>query len=386
MVNLLSVAFAKITWHNVILPKSLPIKYTLNGFANALLPFLGAFILKQKQLRNMAPGKNSRGDGRNLSNYCSTVPVAVFVAFCLVGIWIVMSSIVPVQDSVMQVSDTIIEVQNIANQTGLRQFEDKLGDIQEESARRDTQTPNSQSESNPENQDDQNETEKVFDTTAEDHQQEVIRDISGRKNDLEKGLGNKIEGSYQVEHVKETSDENKSDESLGDSELGTENSMGEVAQQDEIISETEEERIKQNPQSNMESHENSLASKEGTSIEASTKNGAWSTQAAKSWHDKKSQKSSISIDNSKYEWKLCNTTSGSDYIPCLDNLKAIRKLRSISHYQHRERHCPDEVPTCLVSLPKGYRSPIRWPKSREMVCSTKIGFKASCYLLLKFNN
>ncbi|KAL5061046.1 hypothetical protein RYX36_032650 [Vicia faba] len=46
----------------------------------------------------MALGKSSRGDGRNSSHYCSTVPVAVFVAFCLVGLWIAMSSIVLVQD------------------------------------------------------------------------------------------------------------------------------------------------------------------------------------------------------------------------------------------------------------------------------------------------
>lgn len=288
----------------------------------------------------MALVKNSRGgDGRNSSNYCSTVPVAVFVAFCLVGIWIAMSSIVPLQDSVMEVSETINEVKNIANQTGSRQYEDKIGDTPNESAMRDNLTPISQSENRSESA----ETEK----------------LDGQNDN------NQLRGSS------ETLDEIKSDKSLDDSKLGTENSVSEVSQQDE--GETKKEEIKENLQtntqdstgeSNMESLENS---KDETLIEAGTKNGTWLTQDSESQHDKDSQKSSISIDSSKYDWKLCNTTSGSEYIPCLDNLKAIKKLQSISHYEHRERHCPDEVSTCLVSLPEGYRSPIRWPKSREMI-------------------
>lgn len=285
----------------------------------------------------MALVKNSRGgDGRNSSNYCSTVPVAVFVAFCLVGIWIAMSSIVPLQGSVMEVSETINEVQNIANQTGSRQFEDKLGDTPDESAMRDNLTPKSQSENHSESV----ETEKLNDN-------------------------NQLRGSS------ETLDESKSDKSLDDGKLETENSVSEFTQQDE--GETKEEKIKKDlhsntnestGESNVESHE---TSKEETSIEARTENGTSSTQDAESQRDKELQKSSASIDSSAYDWKLCNTTSGSEYIPCLDNWKAIKKLRSISHYEHRERHCPDEVSTCLVSLPEGYRSPIRWPKSREMI-------------------
>lgn len=61
--------------------------------------------------------------------------------------------------------------------------------------------------------------------------------------------------------------------------------------------------------------------------------------------------------------------AGADYIPCLDNEKAIKKLRpeNFRRYEHRERHCPDEGPTCLVALPSGYRRPIEWPKSRDRV-------------------
>lgn len=73
------------------------------------------------------------------------------------------------------------------------------------------------------------------------------------------------------------------------------------------------------------------------------------------------------VDEDGYKWELCHVTAGPDYIPCLDNLQAIRKLPSTEHYEHRERHCPHEAPTCLVPLPEGYRQPIKWPRSRGQV-------------------
>ncbi|TKY74200.1 methyltransferase PMT24 [Spatholobus suberectus] len=152
----------------------------------------------------MALGKNSRGEGRKLSNYCSTVSVAVFVAFCLVGVWIVMSSIVPIQNSVIQVSETINDVKNVASDS--KQFEDRSGDLPEESTREDSQTNKSQSDSHPENQDDKKGIEKVSDDAAEENR-EVVRDNADEKNDLEKGPGNTIEENYQIRHVKPSTDE-----------------------------------------------------------------------------------------------------------------------------------------------------------------------------------
>ncbi|MCO5573987.1 hypothetical protein L7F22_027765 [Adiantum nelumboides] len=70
-----------------------------------------------------------------------------------------------------------------------------------------------------------------------------------------------------------------------------------------------------------------------------------------------------------YKWKICNWDSAMDYIPCLDNKNAIKRLPSRRRFQHRERHCPDadQFPMCLVPLPKGYKVPIRWPRSRDEV-------------------
>ncbi|KAL9257290.1 E3 ubiquitin-protein ligase RGLG3-like protein [Drosera capensis] len=101
--------------------------------------------------------------------------------------------------------------------------------------------------------------------------------------------------------------------------------------------------------------------------ETSTQTGFWSTQAAESQNEKKAQAPSGSEEQGGHSWKLCGTTAGPDFIPCLDNVFGIRRLRTTKHYEHRERHCPEEPPTCLVPLPEGYRRQIKWPTSRERI-------------------
>uniref|UniRef100_A0A1J3EQW9 Methyltransferase n=1 Tax=Noccaea caerulescens TaxID=107243 RepID=A0A1J3EQW9_NOCCA len=58
-----------------------------------------------------------------------------------------------------------------------------------------------------------------------------------------------------------------------------------------------------------------------------------------------------------------------EYIPCLDNTDAIKKLKSTERGERFERHCPEKGKglNCLVPPPKGYRQPIPWPKSRDEV-------------------
>ncbi|XP_074381487.1 putative methyltransferase PMT24 isoform X2 [Apium graveolens] len=95
----------------------------------------------------------------------------------------------------------------------------------------------------------------------------------------------------------------------------------------------------------------------------------WSTQADQSDNHKERKKGpSENQDGSiyGYSWQLCNVTAGADYIPCLDNEKAISKLHR-KHFEHRERHCPEKAPTCLVPLPQGYKTPVKWPLSREKI-------------------
>ncbi|CAJ1863769.1 unnamed protein product [Sphenostylis stenocarpa] len=58
-----------------------------------------------------------------------------------------------------------------------------------------------------------------------------------------------------------------------------------------------------------------------------------------------------------------------EYIPCLDNEDAIRKLPSTEKGERFERHCPEQGQglNCLVPAPNGYRTPIPWPRSRDEV-------------------
>ncbi|OAY46136.1 probable methyltransferase PMT11 [Manihot esculenta] len=67
-------------------------------------------------------------------------------------------------------------------------------------------------------------------------------------------------------------------------------------------------------------------------------------------------------------FELC-PESMREYIPCLDNVDAIKRLNSTERGEKYERHCPGEGKglNCLVPPPKGYRQPIPWPRSRDEV-------------------
>eukprot|EP00268_Persea_americana_P038377 TRINITY_DN37963_c0_g2_i1.p1 TRINITY_DN37963_c0_g2~~TRINITY_DN37963_c0_g2_i1.p1 ORF type:complete len:669 (-),score=121.87 TRINITY_DN37963_c0_g2_i1:292-2298(-) len=58
-----------------------------------------------------------------------------------------------------------------------------------------------------------------------------------------------------------------------------------------------------------------------------------------------------------------------EYIPCLDNEEAIKKLESTEKGEKYERHCPapGKGLDCLVPPPKDYKQPIPWPRSRDEV-------------------
>ena len=248
----------------------------------------------------MALGKYSRVDGRKSTNYISSITFVVFVALCLLGVWIMTSSssssIVPLKNVLdsetevkqsTQVSETNVVVDtptqsNVNTDNQSKQFEDNPGDLPEDATKGDITT-----------------TESPVD-----------------------------------------SDGKKSDESKATNEAQ---------------SQTPEEKKEVFPS----------GAQSELSNETVTQDASWATQAAES--NKETTGSLESDTKTGYSWKICNVTAGPDYIPCLDNLQAIRSLRSTKHYEHRERHCPEDPPTCLVSLPEGYQRSIEWPTSREKV-------------------
>ncbi|KAH6796249.1 hypothetical protein C2S51_037235 [Perilla frutescens var. frutescens] len=67
----------------------------------------------------------------------------------------------------------------------------------------------------------------------------------------------------------------------------------------------------------------------------------------------------------RYTWKLCNTRSKHNYIPCIDIESATGRLKS---YRHQERSCPRSAVMCLVPLPHdGYETPVQWPESKVKI-------------------
>lgn len=345
----------------------------------------------------MALGKYSRVDNRrSSSSYCSTVTIVVFVALCLVGVWMMTSSsVVPVQNVDVpsenksevkaqqdksevseQASDNNVnDVSNEGNESNegnTRQFEDNPGDLPEDATKGDTNVNgnNNQEEKSEENSEDKPEDKPEENPEGKLEEKPEEKADDGSKSESENAESNS-EGGENNEN-KSDSDENQTKSDTDDSEQKSENA--EEAKDAEKI----EEKVEQND--NKESDDGSSEKKENDQAknevfpsgaqsellnETATQNSAWKTQAAESKNEKETQRSSNK--QTVYSWKLCNSTAGPDFIPCLDNLQAIRSLHSTKHYEHRERHCPEEAPTCLVPFPEGYKRTIEWPKSREKI-------------------
>ncbi|XVE86508.1 hypothetical protein DITRI_Ditri18aG0039200 [Diplodiscus trichospermus] len=350
----------------------------------------------------MALGKYSRIDNNNnrrssSSSYCSTVTIVVFVGLCLVGIWMMTSSsVVPVQngdDSAQekknQLKDQVTPVINDNNDgSNTPQFEDNPGDLPEDATKGDSNMGLAKDNSNSnlnaqENQ--ENTEENKLDESKKDNEQsnseggEKIND-SGENSG---GQGDSEENSDDKKADSEDSNE-KPDSLANDKKSGDNDGEKKL---DESSSETNEDKVDGQIEEKVDQNDNKDSDKSSDEAqddgrlknqtsnevfpsgarselltETMTQNGSFSTQATESKNEKEAL-----LSSKEYSWKLCNSTAGPDYIPCLDNWKAIRHLHSTKHYEHRERHCPEEPPTCLVPLPEGYKRPIEWPKSREKI-------------------
>nr|XP_043627556.1 probable methyltransferase PMT26 [Erigeron canadensis] len=304
----------------------------------------------------MAPPKHSKVDGRKAtSNYCSTVTLVAFVALCLVGVWMMTSSsVVPLQsldnkstDPVRTVITKTYDTDASNDQTetpansNSKQFEDNTGDLPEDATKGDTGASSQQDKNS------------LVDNSNEDTQENETTSGSDKEVNQEEKLTktdeNEIKGEPENFEGKESKDE---DNSLSESQ------EKEVKGDKQDVDSTSSEVLPSGVQSEILS-------------ETTAQNGSFSTQATESKNEKDGHKSpepdNDNNNNYGYQWKLCKVTAGPDFIPCLDNLQAIKSLRTTKHYEHRERHCPESPPTCLVPLPEGYKRPIEWPTSREKI-------------------
>ncbi|EOX92601.1 hypothetical protein QUC31_003724 [Theobroma cacao] len=348
----------------------------------------------------MALGKYSRVDnnGRRSSSstYCSTVTIVVFVGLCLVGIWMMTSSsVVPLQngddtaqEKKNEVKDQVTPVIDESNGgSNTAQFEDNPGDLPEDATKGDFNVSLTKDDGDgnlnmQENQENSEET-KLDESKKDDGPSE-----GGEKNnDSGENLGgqgdteensNDKKTDPEESNEKPDSDENDKKSDSDDGENKQDESSSETNGDNKVDGQIEE-TVNQND--NKESDKSTDEAKDDAQVknqssnevfpsgaqsellnENMAQNGSFSTQATESKNEKEAQ-----LSSKEYSWKLCNSTAGPDYIPCLDNWNAIRHLPSTKHYEHRERHCPEEPPTCLVPLPEGYKRPIEWPKSREKI-------------------
>lgn len=331
----------------------------------------------------MATGKYTRIDGRrSASSYCSMVTITVFVALCLVGIWMMTSSssssVVPVQNvdepAQEKKSEAKEQVTESNESSSNQQFEDNNADLPEDATKGDK---NEKIQENIEEKSDEksNEESKSDDGLNKQMQNDDNKMGDGdSKTDSEDGETNSDE-SEKKSYSDENGNKSDSDDGEKKSDSKSEESSGEKVdghreekedQNENKESEKRSDNKKEDDSKNQSSNEvfPSGAQLELTN-ETTTQKGSFSTQATESNNEKEAQQSSKQQNG--YSWKLCNVTAGADYIPCLDNLQAIKKLRSTKHYEHRERHCPEEPPTCLVPFPEGYKRPIEWPTSREKI-------------------
>eukprot|EP00850_Spirogloea_muscicola_P008196 SM000043S15824 [mRNA] locus=s43:286144:291803:- [translate_table: standard] len=109
-----------------------------------------------------------------------------------------------------------------------------------------------------------------------------------------------------------------------------------------------------------------LSTQETESTEEKEAEGAPATNSAQETGVDETEVATDALESHAYP--LCSATM-TDYIPCLDNEKAIKALPSRHHYEHRERHCPspEESVRCFVPLPKDYKIKIDWPESRDTI-------------------
>lgn len=305
----------------------------------------------------MAGGSYSHFGGRKSSDFCSKITVVTFLGISCIGIWMLISSSfsIPLQNS--EISSTNI----------LGQYSGSSGDFPVNAKREEDETFQVEKRFRRGRSLEEIADEKGLDS----YQNEEREGESSNLRNEEETQENSESSSSGDESQSGDESSNRESEEVDSREKDSTSSGGESDTGDEDSNPDASETTVETEKAKKGETENEVfpaADQSEILKEATTQNGPWSTQAAESEKENESQGSSSSMDDKKGDkWKLCKTDAGPDYIPCLDNVQAIRKLPHTSHYEHRERHCPIEASTCLVPLPSGYKQPIGWPRSRDQV-------------------
>lgn len=364
----------------------------------------------------MALGKYGRKEKR--SSCCSSMAAVVFVGFCLLGAWVIMSiSVVPAQRVSQPDARTNTEVKEKFNDS--HDFEDSQGDLLDKAIKGDDTAPvqeaetasepdqkaqslsgaTDESEKTPRDQFDGGKTgektninriddDKLTSGGNKEADVKIVEKLDDKDKNwdnkkIDDGLSGKVEGDSRGSWGGQTKEDEVDLNENGQS--GKEEKVTASRFDEKLPNVAQSEILKENKveSGDLETHDTE-AKKEKLSQAVSNSNDDRTTdqkflvdrKTSKQAEDgeeqskelKKEQKEQNNEDmGHQSSWKLCNVSSGPDYIPCLDNEMAIRQLHSTAHYEHRERHCPEDPPTCLVPLPEGYKKPITWPTSRDKI-------------------
>lgn len=364
----------------------------------------------------MALGKYGRKEKR--SSCCSSMAAVVFVGFCLLGAWVIMSiSVVPAQRVSQPDARTNTEVKEKFNDS--HDFEDSQGDLLDKAIKGDDTAPvqeaetasepdqkaqslsgaTDESEKTPRDQFDGGKTgektninriddDKLTSGGNKEADVKIVEKLDDKDKNwdnkkIDDGLSGKVEGDSRGSWGGQTKEDEVDLNENGQS--GKEEKVTASRFDEKLPNVAQSEILKENKveSGDLETHDTE-AKKEKLSQAVSNSNDDRTTdqkflvdrKTSKQAEDgeeqskelKKEQKEQNNEDmGHQSSWKLCNVSSGPDYIPCLDNEMAIRQLHSTAHYEHRERHCPEDPPTCLVPIPEGYKKPITWPTSRDKI-------------------
>lgn len=407
----------------------------------------------------IAKGRSNKRSSSSSTSYASTVTTVIFIALCVLGLWILTSnSVVPPQTTTTSGRITTDSTDTTTTTTSSSfssssldkkdppAYEDNPGNLPDDAIKGDTieskpdeeksqegetkdsskenskesereqeqepeQTREEETKEKPnegnesvEEQERQTENENQISeesSITENHQETKREENRGTENIQEENqqeteTGTSMEGQQQQEQQQGQQEQENSESNGNETEKqqpqheiedvtndetqqndGSEQSKDEEPTKEEKAGETQEDSVQKETNQEEVSESNSGGSfiggdNSGIPKESKESRKSWSTQADQSenQNDRRKDGSTNNSDDGSiygYTWKLCNVTAGADYIPCLDNEKALRQLHSTKHYEHRERHCPDEGPTCLVPLPQLYKRPVEWPKSRDKI-------------------
>ncbi|KAK7262905.1 hypothetical protein RJT34_30486 [Clitoria ternatea] len=384
----------------------------------------------------MAQPSKSRSNRRpsTSSSYSSTMSTLVFIALCVLGIWMLTSNSVvspktrtsvdnnfATTDTDLSVSEDTDETSTATttttnilddssettpnvleespetsttkslNQKDNNVFGDNPGDLPDDAIKNDDRitianTNKQESASSEENssarkQELPSANEVVVSSNNpefESNKDEQINQLSdeNKKGEEENTMAQEANANHNTESQNENSSENerKVDQQSFDIQ-GSESNDDEANEQQlrEDKGEVIEQQIKKKVHEEIEEMEKPKAAKNRRrpSKEMNKKpKKSWPTEGGEIQGEKEILKDESSgseeVQLQDLNWSLCNVTAGIDYIPCLDNEKYMKTSRR-RNYEHRERHCPEDAPTCLVPLPDGYKTPIRWPTSRDKI-------------------